>query len=71
MASRNVSMTLRHLRDETSVAWSLDRSLDDPVLWRIDPVLDMLALRTRIEALADALHAAATGADGAHAAARG
>jgi len=33
--------------------------------------LERLSLRTRIEALADALHAAAIGADGPHAAARG
>ena len=36
---RNVSMTLRHLRDEISVAWDLDRAADSYVFGRVDPDL--------------------------------
>ena len=34
---RNVSMTLRHLRDEISVDWELNRAWDRHVFGRVDP----------------------------------
>ena len=39
LEDRNVSMTLRHLRDEISVAWELNRAWDRHVFGRVDPDL--------------------------------
>ena len=36
---RNVSMTLRYLRDKKSIVWQPDQASDRHVVWLVDPNL--------------------------------